>query len=149
MLITKEVEVKLHNKIIKHYENLEYDIPKKLDKRNRIVVDTDIKIIVKVNDLTNSSIVPVQCLCDYCLEEGIETIVNKTWRDYRKSREFIQKDCCEKCTPKKYKESCLKKYNVENTFQLDEIKNKIIITSLEKQVLLKQKNMIKKQEKQD
>jgi len=132
MLITKEVEVKLHNKIIKHYENLEYDIPKKLDKRNRIVVDTDIKIIVKVNDLTNSSIVPVQCLCDYCLEEGIETIVNKTWRDYRKSREFIQKDCCEKCTPKKYKESCLKKYNVENTFQLDEIKNKIIITSLEK-----------------
>ena len=49
MLITKEVKVKLHNKTVKHYDNLGYDIPKKIDKRNRIVIDTDIKINVKVN----------------------------------------------------------------------------------------------------
>lgn len=84
------------------------------------------KFKVKAEDLQNGSGLKVRVICEYCGKEfitkyslyicGLET----------------GKSCCQTCRKLKYKDSCLKKYGVENGFQLDFVKEKIKQASLEK-----------------
>ena len=66
-----------------------------------------------------------------CLTEMCDGIFNKTFL-------YITKNCafCEKCTKinrtLNYKKTCLEKYGVENLFQLEITKGKIIETNLKK-----------------
>lgn len=127
MLITKEIEVTLCSANIHYYENLGYVIPREKDKRGRLTIKRGTKILVKIEDLPVHSHIKIKLMCDYCLEEGKETIIEKTYHDFRKQRdiELIKKDCCKKCLPKKNKEVCLKMYGVERYSQTPEIKKKI------------------------
>lgn len=70
-LITKEVEVGLNGRTIKHYEKLGYKIPKYIDKRNRIKIKRGTKILVKIEDLQEGSNIKVRVKCDNlsCCEE--------------------------------------------------------------------------------
>ena len=133
MLITKEVEVKLVGNTIKYYEDKGYPIPR-YEFKNKLKVKQGTKIKVNVKDLPPSSEVKIECLCDYCLEEGIENILPKLYKDYIKQKENspVKKDCCAKCQPKKAKESNLLIHGVENTSQLLEVKEKRKQTFLDK-----------------
>lgn len=95
-------------------------------------VFTNYKDEFKVNvlDLPVSSNKYVNFYCDYCLENGIYTKLNKRYQDYLKSRETINKDCCKKCKPLKIKESNMMVYGVESTNSLDSTKKKKKITNL-------------------
>ena len=62
------------------------------------------EIEIKVEELTLVSHVPIECICDYCLRKGSETLIHKTYGDYLKARKIIAKDCCAKCQGIKEKE---------------------------------------------
>lgn len=66
MLLTKEVEVKLHNSMIKYYEDKGYVIPRYKDKERRLRVKRGTSILVKIEDLSEGSNVGVNCDCDLC-----------------------------------------------------------------------------------
>lgn len=116
MLLTKEVEVKLNPKNMKHYKEL-----------GHIGNKGDI-IIVPVEHLMHGSKVKVEVLCDYCKKE----IITMTYDRYTRSQKKICKNACLKCKSKKTTESNLQVYGVENVFQLQEIKEKSALTCLEK-----------------
>ena len=130
MLLSKEVEVGLAGTNIKHYENLEYEIPITINKNGKLIVPKGIKIRVKIEDLPIYSKIKVKVLCDYCKEK----IVEKTYQDYYKSVNFkksvINKDCCGKCQSIKTKECNLINFGFESKNKLEEIKNKTENTNL-------------------
>ncbi len=66
MLLTKEVEITLHNTKIKHYEDKGYYIPRYRNKDGKFQVKRGTTIVVKIDDLTDGSNVDVDCLCDGC-----------------------------------------------------------------------------------
>ena len=128
MLLTNEVEVGLCGNNIKHYEDLGYIIPRVKNKDGKLVVKRGTKIKVIPQDLTNHSIVTVDVLCDYCLEKGIKTIINKVYSDYfiGKNKD-ISKDCCgsSECQHKKMNDICFVKYGVNSNSKRYDIKLKI------------------------
>jgi hypothetical protein len=134
MLITKEVEVDVSNgKNQKYYCDLGYIIPTKQDKWKKDIINVakGTKIFVKIEDLKKGSNVYIQCLCDYCLEKGIQTIIDKQYITYNRENinAIIKKDCCKNCIPLKMKESCRVIYNCDSPLQLKEIRNQIIETN--------------------
>ena len=105
-LITKEVEVELSGTNIKRLEDLGYEIPRYEDSKGRINVKKGTKIMVKVEDLPNTSDVMVSVKCDECgkILENIE------WRSYIK---YIKKDgnyYCKYSKPPKNKRKIRKNY---------------------------------------
>ena len=84
---------------------------------------------VNVLDLPENSTQKVWVICDYCGKR-----IQKTYSSYNKSKKnsVIKKDCCDKCQPNKYKETNLIKYGVENSFQRENVKEKIKHTIIEK-----------------
>ena len=66
-LITKEVEIKLYSKNIKHFESLGYEIPRrKKNGKGKMCVPIDATIIVKTSDLMPHSPYLVDVECDCC-----------------------------------------------------------------------------------
>jgi very-short-patch-repair endonuclease len=63
-------------------------------------------IEVNVHDLPKGSNYEIELLCDYCLEEGTETVITRTYKDYMKGkgRSAIDKDCCKFHRTQKLKE---------------------------------------------
>jgi len=134
MLITKEVEVGLTGNNTKHLEKLGYEIPRSIGSQGKLVVLRGTKIIIKVEDLLPNSEVMIDVICDYCLEEGIETHMFPLYKDYniRKNKGVIKKDCCKLCISKKNKESNLINYGVESTNFLQSTQDKKVKTNMEK-----------------
>ena len=92
MLITKEVEVKLHTSNVKYYEDLDYKIPR-VKVKNKYVVRKGTTIIVKVNDLQKLSNINIEYECDYCGRRK-----QKAYCDYKSNA--LNKDCCIDCLGK-------------------------------------------------
>jgi len=101
MLITKEVEVKLSSVNIKHFENLEYKIPKYLDKNNILRVKKGTIINVKVEDLSKGSNakVDVKCDCEDCKNPYLKPM---PWYRYINHVHKDGKYYCNKCSQKLY-----------------------------------------------
>ncbi len=123
MLITKKIEIiwKPQNK--KYYESKGYNFTKYNDI-----------ILINIDDLHPGSRIKVECYCDYCLENNIETIINKPFCRYLEQHKHINKDCCNnpQCTGKKMQDIMQLKYGVNSPFALDEIKQKTIETNIKK-----------------
>ena len=68
-LITTEVEITLNARTTKHYESLEYKIPKRKDNWGRMITPKGTKIKVKVKDLTKGCESKVKVKCDLCEKE--------------------------------------------------------------------------------
>ena len=70
-LISKEVEVILNSKNIKHYEDLGYKMPRYENKYNKgkLSIKQGTKIIVKVEDLPKGSHTNVKVKCNCCGKE--------------------------------------------------------------------------------
>jgi len=91
------------------------------------------EILVKVEDLSKGSHAEVEVLCDYCLEQGIETIVPKQYKTYLlQNKNNTTKDCCKKCWNLKLKDSIKLMHDVDNVSQLESIKKKKEEKSLDK-----------------
>jgi len=118
LLLTKEVEVKASAQAIKYYESLGYKIPRKKDKKGRIVVPRGNTIKVKVEHLPPNTNNKVEVLCDYCME----TVITMAYSDYYKRvlNGVIKKACCKKCKGKKIVETNLAKHGVRSTAQRKE-----------------------------
>lgn len=118
MLISKEVILKWNSKIKKHYENFGYVYTKMKDE-----------FIVNIEHLTSGSSALVDVQCDYCGK-----IYQKQWYHYivENQKSTIHKDSCDKCKSLKAKESVQKTYQCDNVFQLEDVKEKIRNTSIEK-----------------
>lgn len=98
MLLTKEVEIKWSNIIIKYYKDKGYSFTKKGDP-----------FICKIEDLSEKSTAIVDVECDYCGK-----LIHKPYVRYIKERGSTGKDCCVNCAPKKMKETCKIKYGDEH-----------------------------------
>ena len=132
MLLTKEVESGLGGKNLKHYESLGYIIPRAISKRGILGVPKGTKLLVKVEDLLEGSTEEIECLCDYCLSKGINTILKKEYRNYilDNKKSIIHKDCCYECRSLKVIESNEITYDCQNVFQLESTKIKSKETNL-------------------
>ena len=95
-LITKEVEVTLHSKTTKHYEDLGYEIPRVKGKWG-ITVPHGTTIKVKVEDLTHGSAVRVDVECECC-----HKINNIKWIDFKTVEKENGEYYCLKCAINKY-----------------------------------------------
>jgi len=117
MLLTKEVEVTCLSNNKKYIESLGH----KWEYKKIFTID--------VYKLLDGSNVPIQCLCDYCLEEGIETVISKPYYKYTKSHKNqpIMKDACDKCKHKKQEELCLIKNGVRYSPQINGVGSKIAV----------------------
>jgi hypothetical protein len=117
MLLTKEVEVGWCSTNRKHYEDLGYEYK------------WHGKFIVPIEHLTENSHIEVDVLCDYCLEEEVETIFSKRWQSYNRTKNdsIIQKDCCRKCWSKKLEETLFVKYEETNASYIPDFVDKIKI----------------------
>jgi len=84
------------------------------------------KFEVKVEDLKQTSRVEVECLCDYCLEEGIETILPKPYNKYIRDNvnHVIHKDSCKKHKTKKMQETSQILYGANNAMSNPDIAKK-------------------------
>lgn len=104
MILTKEVNIFIKGISIKRYRDLGYNI------------NTKIKNSIKVKDLPKNSNIKVMVKCDNC---GTEKILKV--QDYYLSYKN-NKYSCNKCSKENYKRTMIKKYGVENSFQLKEVK---------------------------
>jgi len=98
-LITKEVEVLINTRNIKHLESKGYEIPRNENKNGKLVIKKEVKILVKVEDLSEGSHVKVDVECDGCGKEFIDV----EWRNCSKYIKENGEYYCQKCAKNKYK----------------------------------------------
>lgn len=112
LILPQKVKIKISSTNWKHFENLGYDIPKKVGYKNKIVADTNAYIDVNVEDLPYRSYQLVEIKCDYC--EKFDKL--KYYNVYRQLHGSVcNKICCSNPKCKKEKLSFVKRFNVDNT----------------------------------
>lgn len=129
MLLTTEITIKLNGcNFLSHLESLGYTIPYFKNKDYHIRVVPNSFLTIKTEHLPSTSGVKVEVMCDYCND----VIMNTSYKDYRRtqSNEYIQKDCCKKCSPIKQKEISMKMYGVTTHLKLQSTKDRIKETNL-------------------
>ena len=104
MLISTEIEITLHSRNIRYYENKGYKIPKEKDINNKLVVKKGTKIKVNIRDLMKKSHTEVEVKCDCCGE-----VLKLEWVIYSKYVKSNGKYYCNKCAYKLYGKSNAKK----------------------------------------
>lgn len=109
-LITKEVEINLHPRIINHYENLHYILPKIKNKQGKIINNMNSKILVKVEDLPDGSNIKISVECDGCKKE----IDNIIWQDYKNYVKDDGKYYCRNCALNLYGSKNANKTKLKN-----------------------------------
>lgn len=78
------------------------------------------KIYVKGEDLSNGSKIKIKYRCDYCGNIFIRSVQSNN-----RSKGDVLKDACSKCCKaKRLKETCLKRYGVDNPMKVDYIQQK-------------------------
>lgn len=110
MIISNEVEIKMNGKHIKRYKNIGYDAK----------IGDIIK--VKVIDLPKGSHVIISTKCDNC--SMIKEIKYYTYVKCTNNSDYY---CCN-CSYNKVRINNLNKYGVENTLELEIVKNNRLIT---------------------
>lgn len=92
-ILEKEVEVTLHPRTIKYYEDLGYKIPRYLNIQKELKVKRGTKILIKIDDLPNQSDMVVTKICDNCGNKSRQPFGAIT--NSRKNGDG--KDYCRKC----------------------------------------------------
>lgn len=96
MLLTKEVEVNVNTKYVKYYQEKGYTIPKRINKNNKLVIDTSKTIKVKIEDLPSNSHAIINYKCDFC-----GRLISTRYQAYNKKDEDGCIDCYNKNKIKK------------------------------------------------
>lgn len=99
-ILEKEVWVGLNHMNISYYEGMSYVIPRRKDKNGRMTIPRGTKILVKIEDLQESSNVHLTKICD---EDSCgKYIINQPFHIILKARKNGDgKDRCNKCASKK------------------------------------------------
>jgi hypothetical protein len=123
MLKTEKVKVKWNGNNKKWYISKGYEFTKHNEEFE-----------VKVTDLPNGSHVDIEVLCDYCLENNIETIIHKEWKRYVRENinSVVKKDCCSNCQPIKTKECNMINFGVKSKTELKDTREKIKNTTIKR-----------------
>jgi len=129
LVLPQEVEVGLRGRTIRYYEEKGYEIPRRLDKRNRFHIPKDAKIMVDVLDLSEYSNIQVNFICDYCGKEYTQTFDSYSNKN---KNGIIHKDCCVDCIVLKREESNMLRYGVNIPTKLKSVSDKISKTFEEK-----------------
>ena len=123
MLIDDKISIIINsNKQLNYYRRLNYECN---------INDT---ILVNIIDLPKGSKVEIKLYCDYCLEEGKYTVINRKYYNHinQNKKNIIKKDCCVSCKGKMIKESNMIKYKVDSVAKLEENKIKVKETNMNK-----------------
>lgn len=114
MILSEKVTIRINSKNFNHYKKHIHDL------KNNEFYEIDIRHILPTSHQK------IKVKCDVC-----EHISNKPYREYLKSFNNKGFYCCSpKCAISKNKETNLKKYGCENSFQSEEVKDKIKETNL-------------------
>lgn len=113
LVLPQKIKVKWNPSNQDHFKGIGYAYTKKNDEFE-----------VDVLDLPINSNINIMVLCDYCMEEGKEKIVDKTYQKYNKQREYVKKDACFECMSKKQRDVTLVKYSIDSTNKLQKVKDK-------------------------
>jgi Zn finger protein HypA/HybF involved in hydrogenase expression len=105
MIVSKEVVVRPNNHSINHY----------LDKGYNAICRKD--LLIRVEDLTNSSRIRVDCKCEKC-----NKIVNLKYQDYYKSKSKYNFYVCDDCKYEKIKITNKNKYGNEKYVNIKKVK---------------------------
>lgn len=96
----KTVWVGLYGSNSSYYENLDYEIPRRIDKKGRLTIPNGSKIEVSIDDLPEYSNAYVHKICDYCGNTKKEK-----YCVISKGRKSYGIDTCNKCKGKKIAET--------------------------------------------
>ena len=99
----------------KHYVQLGYRFTNMNDK-----------FLVKTEDLTHGSNVPVRVKCDYCGEE----FSMEYYRYISSKNEEVKMDCCNRCKKYKIRDTLLQKHGVETPDKVDCARDKAYSTNM-------------------
>ncbi len=127
MVLDKEVEVKLNNRIAKRYRDKGYILPTKIGTKGKEIVDTSKSIVVKIEDLDPFSTVRVHVACDICGE-----VKYQPYREYCRLLDENGLKTCKKCKTVKYRKTCMERYGTTNTTCLPEVQEKMKKTNRER-----------------
>lgn len=135
MVITEKIKVRIVPSNIRHYKKLGYNVKPR----------EEIEVYVKDLPLTSKNIVKVEC--DNCHE-----IKELRFGDYMIVFNKKNKYYCSNCKAESIKEGVKKKYgeDIENVFQLNSVKKKIVKTCQKKYGVdhhLQNNNILEKQKK--
>lgn len=111
MLLAKEVKVIPTGKMIQYYKDKGYDAKHKQP------------LIVKVEDLPESSSIHLEVICDYCGEK-----CNPRYIDYLNSIKIDGTYACTHCCVRKAEKTNYKKYGVLNYSSTKECREKVVDT---------------------
>jgi hypothetical protein len=114
VLIKEKIKIKINAKNKQWYESKGYQCDQKY-------------IEVFSKDLSKGCNKKVKVLCDYCLDIGIENIIEKNFNTYIRQNinSDVNKDSCSNCRGKKLKEIFSKKYGTDNPMKLKEIRDQV------------------------
>jgi len=115
MIIDKIIKINVSPGNISHLKSIGYNV------KNGDIIE------IPINHLTQNSHVKIKCKCDTCQKEKI-----MTYQCYRKITLFDDKYYCKYCVNEKRNKVLKIKYNVDNVFQLEQIKNLSKKTKIEK-----------------
>lgn len=125
LVLPQEVEVGLHGKNIKYYEDKGYIIHRQKNKQYKWTVPKGTKILVNVEDLPSNSNKSIIFQCDYCKEYFSQNLNNSS-----RFKNYIDKDCCKKCSSIKIAEIVQIKYGVHHITELQWVKDSRVNTFL-------------------
>ncbi len=86
-------------------------------------------IEIQTSELSYGSVIRVNVKCEYCGKE--KKLQYSKWIKNTKNK-TVKYSCSNKCSVAKYIDTCMEKYGVENTYQLEENKNKMKNTCIER-----------------
>lgn len=115
-ILTKEVEVLPMGRSIPHYKNKGYDVKHKQP------------LTVNVKDLPIGSDTKIEVLCDMCHKNKMMVKYNDYNRVVKNTGNYV----CKECGVEKARQTCLERYGVECTSQLEWVQNKVKQTNLNK-----------------
>ena len=143
MILNDYVEIKVNSNNIKYYENLGYEIPRKIGSKGKIVYDKSKYISVKIKDVNPESTVLVSTTCDVCGRIKDMRMCSYT---HRLSKDGLYR--CKKCNVETRRKTNIERYGVEHLMKDDEFKNNFKQTMKEKygvEWALQNKDLLEKQ----
>lgn len=96
-IISEYVDIKVNAYTCNYYSNRGYDIPKKINKNGKLVIDCSKTISICVSDLPINSHQIIQISCDCCGKQ-----INVIYQNYNKILKKHGEYLCRKCANKKY-----------------------------------------------
>lgn len=117
MITDDTIRITLNAQNIRYYRNLGYKC------------NPGDSVIILIDHLSSGSNYKINVKCDFCGKEK-QLLYHKYLKNTKNNS--VKYSCSNKCSVKKYKDTCIEKYGVENIFQLQKIKIKSKKTKFEK-----------------